>query len=76
MWPLVQRDDSMEDEPDSAIELQMVLAVGPALVMLGLIDSNDAVKNGRVRANPKMGQHVGGIVVNEGAAKSWDESRK
>ncbi len=73
MWSLVQRDDSMEDERDSAIELQMALAVGPALVMLGPIDSNDA---GYVRANPKIGQHMGGIVVNEGAAKNWDESRK
>ena len=76
MWPLVQRDDSMGDEPDGAIELQMTLVVDPASVMQELIDSNDAAKNGFARANPKIGQHMGGIVVSERAAKNWDESRK
>ena len=65
-----------EDEPDDAIELQMALVVDPAPVLQELIDSNDDVKNGCARANPKIGHQVRGIIVNEEAAKNWDESQK
>ena len=65
-----------EDEPDDAIELQMTLTADNVPALQELIDSSDAARNGYTRANPKTGDRMRGISVNEEAAKNWDESQK